>query len=264
MPVPRIRQPAVAGLFYPADAATLRSQLDSLLGTAASGEPAPKALIVPHAGYIYSGPVAASAYLRLVPIRHKIERVLLLGPSHRVGFSGLAACSAEFFATPLGLVRVDQTARDELLAMPQVHMRDDAHRDEHSLEVQLPFLQSVLGTDFGLIPLVVGEADAAQVAEVIERLWGGPETFILISSDLSHYHDYATASRLDAATSKAIERLDPQPIDYGQACGRNPVNGLLLAARAHRLRANTLDLRNSGDTAGGRERVVGYGAYAFS
>ncbi|MGD2075219.1 MAG: AmmeMemoRadiSam system protein B [Gammaproteobacteria bacterium] len=261
----QIRQPAVAGLFYPDDPMLLEQQVDSLLAAkAAPAGPGPKALIVPHAGYVYSGPVAASAYLRLAPVREQIERVVLLGPAHRVPFTGLAATSADYFATPLGLVRIDHAAMQPVLALPQVRVLDQAHQEEHSLEVQLPFLQRALRKDFGLIPLVVGDAEPDEVAEVIERLWDGPETLVLISSDLSHYHDYATARRLDTATSQAIEQLEPQAIGYHQACGRTPVNGLLLAARGHRLRASTLDLRSSGDTAGGRDRVVGYGAYAFS
>jgi AmmeMemoRadiSam system protein B len=180
-----------------------------------------------------------------------------------VGFRGLAASSAEYFSTPLGLVRIDQQAMDEILLLPQVRVFDDAHLEEHSLEVQLPFLQTVLRKDFGLVPLVVGETEANEVAEVIEKLWGGPETLLVISSDLSHYQDYDTARRLDSATSAAIEQLNPHELDYQQACGRNPVSGLLVAARHHHLQAKTLDLRNSGDTAGSRDRVVGYGAYVF-
>lgn len=258
------REPAVAGMFYPDDPVLLQRQLDDLLDRDIPAGPAPKALIVPHAGYIYSGSIAASAYLQLLPVREQIRRVALLGPAHRVGFRGLAATSARYFATPLGLVRIDQSAIDDLLSLPQVHVNDEAHREEHSLEVQLPFLQTVLKKDFSLVPLVVGEAGADEVAEVLERLWDGPETLLLISSDLSHYLDYATAQRLDRATSAAIEQLDPQAIDYQQACGRNPVSGLLVAARRHGLHATTLDLRNSGDTAGSRDRVVGYGAYAFA
>ncbi len=258
----QIREPAVAGLFYPDDPALLQQQVSGLLAQESSSEPPPKALIVPHAGYIYSGPVAASGYARLVPARSRIHRVVLLGPAHRVPLTGLAASSARYFATPLGLVPVDQEAQEPVLLLPQVRVFDDAHRDEHSLEVQLPFLQTVLD-GFTLVPLVVGDADAAEVAEVLEMLWDDDETLIVISSDLSHYHDYDTARAIDTATSHAIEQLHPEAIHYEQACGRNPVNGLLLAARHHRLRAETLDLRNSGDTAGSRDRVVGYGAYAF-
>lgn len=263
--MPHIREPAVAGLFYPDDPVLLQEQVERLLTADTAVATRPKALIVPHAGYIYSGPVAASAYAQLLPLRDRIQRVVLLGPSHRVAFTGLAASSARYFSTPLGLIQVDQQAMvDDILLLPQVRVLDEAHREEHSLEVQLPFLQTVLGADFTLIPLVVGETEAEEVAEVIDKLWGGPETLLVISSDLSHYHDYTTARRLDSATSQAIEQLNPLAIDYHQACGRNPVNGLLLAARQHHLNATILDVRNSGDTAGTRDRVVGYGAYAFS
>lgn len=259
----QIREPAVAGLFYPDDPQQLQQQLESYLHAVKPAQRHPKALIVPHAGYVYSGPVAASAYRLLSARRDEITRVVLLGPSHRVAFSGIAATAMAYFSTPLGLVKIDQQAVQSLLALPQVRIIEQAHRDEHCLEVQLPFLQTVLGDAFGLVPLVVGDADGDSVAEVIEALWGGPETLILISSDLSHYHDYRSAQHLDSATSQAIEQLDPQAIDYEQACGRIPVSGLLVAARHHRLHATTLDQRNSGDTAGGRDRVVGYGAYAF-
>ncbi len=259
----QIREPAVAGMFYPDDPLLLQQQMEGYLDEAESSDAIPKALIVPHAGYVYSGPVAASAYRQLASARGKIKRVILLGPAHRVGFRGLAASSAQYFDTPLGLIPLDQDALDAILMLPQVHVLDEAHREEHSLEVQLPFLQQVLGNQFKLLPLVVGEADGPEVSEVIDTLWGGGETLILISSDLSHYEDYNTARRLDQATSQAITQLNPEAIDYHQACGRNPVSGLLLSARRHHLKASLLDLRNSGDTAGGRDRVVGYGAYAF-
>ncbi|MCC6207660.1 MAG: AmmeMemoRadiSam system protein B [Gammaproteobacteria bacterium] len=261
--MPIVRPPAVAGLFYPADAFALRAQVHALLAAARPAvDSAPKAVIAPHAGYIYSGPVAATLYARLAPARDRIRRVVLLGPAHRIAFSGLALSSATAFTTPLGDVPLDTAACARLLSLPQVRILDEAHRAEHSLEVQLPFLQEVL-TEFTLVPLVVGDTTSEKVSEVIETLWGGDETLIMISSDLSHYHDYATARRLDAATSRAIEALRPQDIQLEDACGRNPVNGLLLSARRHGLHAHTLDLRNSGDTAGPRDRVVGYGAYAF-
>lgn len=259
----QIREPAVAGLFYPDDPRQLQQQLEYFMGAERAAPDHPKALIVPHAGYVYSGSVAASAYRTLAGMHGRITRVLLLGPAHRVAFSGLAATGMTHFSTPLGLVRIDRNAVQSLLTLPQVRIIEEAHREEHSLEVQLPFLQTLLGEEFSLVPLVVGDADGASVAEVIETLWGGEETLIVISSDLSHYHDYATAQRLDSATSRAIEQLDADAIDFDQACGRNPVSGLLLAARRHHLHAATLDQRNSGDTAGGRDRVVGYGAYAF-
>lgn len=260
--MPQIREPAVAGLFYPDDPLQLQQQLKSLLTAEPGVDTQPKALVVPHAGYIYSGPIAATAYARLIPFAERIRRVVLLGPAHRMGFRGLAASSAEYFATPLGTVRIDQQAMDQILVLPQVRVLDEAHREEHSLEVQLPFLQVIL-EDFSLIPLLVGEADAAEVADVLETLWGGPETLLLISSDLSHYLDYTSARHLDSVTSQAIEQLNPRAIDPHQACGRNPINGLLMAARHHHLDVKILDVRNSGDTAGSRDRVVGYGAYGF-
>lgn len=259
----QIREAAVAGLFYPDDPLLLQQQVDQLLAGESPTLDHPKALIVPHAGYIYSGPSAASAYAQLLPLRDRIKRVVLLGPAHRIGFSGLAASSAQYFATPLGVIPVDQAGLDTVLMLPQLHIRDDAHREEHSLEVQLPFLQTVLG-HFKLIPLLAGDASAEEVAQVLEILWGNDDTLLVISSDLSHYHDYDTARVLDAATSRAIEQLRPDDIQYDQACGRIPVNGLLVAARHHHLKAVTLDLRNSGDTAGPRDRVVGYGAYGFN
>lgn len=261
--MPQIREPAVAGLFYPDDPLLLQQQLKSLLTAEPDVASQPKALVVPHAGYVYSGPIAATAYAQLIPYAERIRRVVLLGPAHRMGFRGLAASSAEYFATPLGTVRIDQQAMDQILVLPQVRVLDEAHREEHSLEVQLPFLQVILEQDFSLIPLLVGEADAGEVADVLETLWGGPETLLLISSDLSHYLDYTSARRMDSATSQAIEQLNPQAIDLHQACGRNPINGLLMAARHHHLDVKILDVRNSGDTAGSRDRVVGYGAYGF-
>ncbi len=263
-----VRQPAVAGTFYPGDARELDAAVDGYLaavepqGLTPEG-PAPKALIAPHAGYIYSGPVAASAYARLAPARETVERVVLLGPAHRVLFGGIAASGATAFATPLGPVPVDVEAVQRICALPRVTVVDEAHRLEHSLEVQLPFLQRVLG-DFSVVPLVVGDAKADEVAEVLEELWGGPATAIVISSDLSHYHDYQTARRLDAATCRAIEQLRPDDIGHDQACGRLPIVGLLRVARARGLQATTVDLRSSGDTAGPRHEVVGYGAWVFA
>jgi len=257
-----VREPAVAGMFYPDDPVLLRRMIRDFLGEAHTAEPAPKALIAPHAGYVYSGPIAASAYARLANARGRIHRVILLGPAHRVAFRGLAVSSAEEFLTPLGPVAIDREAIARITGLPQVRLLDQAHALEHSLEVHLPFLQEVLD-EFTLVPLVVGEASAEDVDEVLELLWGGPETAIVISSDLSHYHDYDTARAMDARTSKAIEALREQDLEYDMACGRNPVSGLLAAARKHGLHAHTIDLRNSGDTAGPRDQVVGYGAYVF-
>ncbi len=258
-----IRLPAAAGRFYPSDAKKLRTAVTELLNGATSDPgPAPKALIVPHAGYPYSGPIAARAYARLQPGRGLIKRIVLIGPSHFVELRGLATSSAETFETPLGSVPLDREGIAVATALPQVQILDEAHRHEHSLEVQLPFLQVLLG-EFTLVPLVAGETTQGEVADVIEALWGGPETCVIISSDLSHYLDPESAQRLDGATAKAIERLDPLGIGEDQACGRVPILGLLQAATAQHLRAHTVDLRNSGDTGGPRSQVVGYGAFVF-
>lgn len=262
-----VRPPAVAGSFYPARARALRGvirqYLDEARTSLAPSRPAPKALIVPHAGYMYSGPVAANAFVQLERSPDIIERVVLLGPSHHVPFHGLALPSHTAFETPLGAVPIDESARREVLTLPFVHILDDAHHWEHSLEVQLPFLQEVLGT-FSVLPIAIGRASPEQVTEVLEALWGGDETAIVISSDLSHYYDYETAKRMDTATGKAIEALDSDSIADEDACGRIGVQGLLGAARRHSLAGRTLDLRSSGDTAGGRDEVVGYGAWAFT
>lgn len=265
-----IREPAVAGRFYPADRNELGMMVRRFLDVAGrqlsksvfSPGPVPKAIIVPHAGYAYSGPVAASAYAFLQGARGSVRRVVLLGTAHGFPFSGLATSGAEAFETPMGRVPVDREAIQEILSLPQVLVFDEAHAREHSLEVQLPFLQETLGS-FALVPLAVGEASPGEVEEVLGRLWGGPETLIVVSSDLSHYHDDETARRMDQATSHAIEALEPQKISEDQACGRNAINGLLTAARHHGLKARTVDLRNSSDTAGLRDEVVGYGAYVL-
>lgn len=257
-----VRPPAVAGTFYPADPVTLRREVRQLLDHAERIAARPKAIIAPHAGYVYSGPVAATAYAPMRDLAGVVQTVVLMGPSHRVGFRGIAYGSADAYETPLGRVTVDRAALQKIADLPWVGLLDQAHALEHSLEVQLPFLQEVLG-EFRLVPLVAGAATPEQVSEVLERLWGGPETLIVISSDLSHYLEYAAAQRLDRATSAAIEALQPESIGEEQACGRVPVRGLLRSARQRGLRARTLDLRNSGDTAGGRDRVVGYGAYVF-
>lgn len=258
----KVREPAVAGTFYPENKEELRRSVTAYLAGAEGTGPVPKALIAPHAGYIYSGPVAASAYTYLATAREKVSRVVLLGPAHWVAFSGLAASSAEAFLSPLGAVPVDLHAVQQALQLPFVSLFDAAHAREHSLEVHLPFLQEVLGK-FSLVPLVVGVALPEEVAQVLELLWDGAETVIVISSDLSHYYDYETARRLDQATSRAIEQLRWQDIHPEQMCGYYPVRGFLYAARQHQLLAKAVDVRNSGDTAGPRDEVVGYGAYIF-
>ena len=256
------RPAAVADMFYTGNPVQLQAEVQSMLAQASVTVSMPKAIIVPHAGYIYSGPIAASAFAQLIPAKDKIHRVVLLGPCHRVALSGLATSSADFFETPLGLIPIDRELSKQLLQFPQVHEFDQTHAQEHSLEVQLPFLQQTLNK-FTLLPLVVGDASSTDVHEVLEAVWGGDETLIVISSDLSHYHDYNTAQQMDSATCQAIENLDSDHIHHEQACGRNPVLGLLLSARKHNLKVTTLDLRNSGDTAGSKDKVVGYGAWAF-
>jgi MEMO1 family protein len=257
------RPAAVAGMFYPGTAAQLAVAVHDYLDERPASGPAalPKALIVPHAGYVYSGPVAASAYRRLAAGRSVVRRVVLLGPVHRVPVRGLAVPSAKAFATPLGAVALDHDAVEIARELPQVRVSEAAHALEHSLEVQLPFLQTVLD-DFAIVPFAVGDATAEEVAEVVERLWGGPETLIVVSSDLSHYHPYASAKMIDHGTAAAIVALNPS-LDHGQACGATPINGFALCARRHELQVELLDLRNSGDTAGDKSRVVGYAAFAF-
>lgn len=259
------RPPAVAGFFYPGDAGQLSRAVDGYLAEAgeACGALPPKAIIVPHAGYVYSAPVAAPAFAALRSAAGRIRRVVMLGPAHRIAVRGVAAPRSTAFRTPLGDVPIDRAAIEAIAPLSQVELRDDAHRDEHCLEVQLPFLQKILG-DFMLVPLLVGRATPGEIAEVLERLWGGPETLIAISSDLSHYHDYATAQRMDRRAAEAIESLDLGGLAEDQACGRLPILGLLTAARAHGLAVERLDLRNSGDTAGPRDRVVGYGAWKLT
>jgi hypothetical protein len=262
-----VRQAAVAGAFYPRDAAELaadaRRYLEQAAPASGTDRVAPKALIVPHAGYVYSAAVAATAYARLAGIRDIVRRVVLLGPAHYVPIQGLAASSASSFATPLGEVPVDQRAIESLHDLPEVAVRDDAHRPEHCLEVQLPFLQIILN-DFAIVPLLVGAATYGEVRAVIDRLWDGRETLFVISSDLSHYYPYETARRLDAETAASIVALEAEAIGDEQACGRVPIGGLLLAARDHGLHGVVTDLRTSGDTAGSRSRVVGYGSFLFT
>ncbi len=258
-----VRQAAVAGAFYPGNPRQLEADIRGYLAEAGPAKgPAPKAIIAPHAGYVYSGPVAAKAYATIAAAGDSIKRVILLGPCHRVPVKGLAASGAEAFATPLGEVPLDRAVIDKALALPQVEIHDDAHDQEHSLEVHLPFLQVLLG-DFTLVPLVVGEASPGQTAEVLELLWGGPETLIVVSTDLSHYLDYDAARRMDVVTCRAIEQLEPDKIGRDQACGGKPVAGLLALAKRRGLKVSTLDLRNSGDTAGARDQVVGYGSWAL-
>lgn len=251
----------MAGLFYPGSAEQLGATLDALLAGVPARAQRPRALIVPHAGYQYSGPVAAQAYGSLGSAARSLRRVVLLGPSHREWFRGLALPAAQGFATPLGVVRIDEQAANRLRQLPAVVVSDVPHRLEHSIEVQLPFLQR-LAPEAQIVPIVSGDASPAEVAAVIEALWGGSDTLILVSSDLSHYHPYAIARTLDSATADAI-LAGRDTLSGDEACGCVVVNGLAHAVRRTRLHGELLDLRNSGDTAGDRQRVVGYGAFGF-
>ncbi len=265
-----VRPPAVAGMFYPRDPKELKASVGHYLAEAAgSGQadgqpdgPAPKAIIAPHAGYIYSGFTAACAYSRLVPGADKIKRVVMMGPCHRVAVNGIALPEADAFATPLGAIPIDADAVGKISRLPFVQVFDATHKDDHCLEVHLPFLQSLLG-EFTIVPMIVGQAATEQVAEVLEILWGGPETLILVSSDLSHYLPYDRAKQTDSRAGTAIEALDPLSLEDHQACGRHSIKGLLTVARQKGLAARTVDMRNSGDTAGPRDRVVGYGSWIF-
>lgn len=257
----RIRPPAVAGLFYPLERDELEQAIRNYLEQAHVDIPPPKAVIAPHAGYIYSGPIAAEVYASLKPVRQRIQKVVLLGPAHRVYLEGIALPDATSFATPLGNIEIDRELVQKVSRYPQVSVMDSAHAQEHSLEVHLPFLQFVLD-DFTLLPLVVGEVRQEQVSEVLSAVWGGAETLIVISSDLSHYHEYEAARKIDAATSDAIKNYRLDAIGPNQACGCRPMRGLLNLARQQDMEINILDVRNSGDTAGPHDQVVGYGAYS--
>ena len=262
----QVRPPAVAGTFYPGDetqlAAAVRGYLEEAAGAmgADSRPPAPKAIIVPHAGYVYSAPVAARAFTAVRGLAGQVSRVVLLGPAHFVNFRGIAAPAAASFETPLGALAVDRAAIEAVADMPEVVLSDAPHAREHSLEVQLPFIREVLG-EVSLVPLAVGDVESEAVSRVLDRLWGGPETLVVVSSDLSHYHAYAAAQRMDAITAAAIEALDGARLGPEDACGYCGVAGLLSAARRRGLAVERLDLRNSGDTAGPRDQVVGYGAW---
>jgi len=256
------RPPAVAGQFYPDDPGELHRMVSALLECVPGEHTPPKALIAPHAGYIYSGPIAATAYACLSPVHDRVQRVILLGPAHRVYLRGMALSHYDAFSTPLGAIEVDHELITRVTGLPMVELQEEAHRLEHSLEVQLPFLQTVLD-DFTLLPLVVGDTPPEAVAEVLCSVWGGDETLIVVSSDLSHYLDYTTAVQTDRHTAAAIEAMRLEDIGPGDACGCMPMRGLLYEARRRHMQVETLDLRNSGDTAGSRDSVVGYGAYVI-
>ncbi len=266
-----IRPPAVAGRFYPADAQVLRGQVrgfvegaarGSRVRTEGPGQPGPRAIIGPHAGYVYSGPIAGAAYAAIAQLRGKIDRVILLGPAHTVAMTGMAVPSHGGFATPLGVVPVDSEMVAKAAALPFVRVNDQAHQYEHGLEVHLPFLQETLGF-FALLPVVTGDCAADDVATLLATLWCDDQTLVVVSSDLSHYHAYDEAKAMDRATADAIERLEPYAIGSDQACGQRAIQGLLIEAGKRAMKPTTLDLRSSGDTAGSKDRVVGYGAWVM-
>jgi AmmeMemoRadiSam system protein B/AmmeMemoRadiSam system protein A len=265
-----IRPPAVAGTFYPADADILRREIDGLMDAAVHSDATqktatPKAIIVPHAGLTFSGSLAALGFATMRAFKGQIKRILILGPAHRMAFQGIALAKADGFATPLGTMRCDLLALQTALSLPQVQMLDDAHKLEHGLEIELPFIQRLFGenADIGIVPLLVSRCNPRQVGELIEKLWGGPETLIVISSDLSHFHDYDTAKRMDANTRRMIENFDAENIGSDDACGALPVAGMLLCARSRNMRIETLGMHNSGDVTDDKSRVVGYGAWAL-
>lgn len=265
-----IRPPAVAGTFYSADADILRSEIDGLIDAALHSDvmqetATPKAIIVPHAGLMFSGAIAALGFATVRALKDRIKRILIVGPAHRMAFQGIALAKADGFATPLGTMRCDLPALQTALALPQVQILDDAHKQEHGLEIELPFIQRLFGetADIGIVPLLVSRCSPRQVNEVIEKLWGGPETLIVISSDLSHFHDYDTAKRMDSRTRTMIEQFDAESIGSDDACGALPVAGMLISARNRKMTIKTLGMRNSGDVTGEKSRVVGYGAWAI-
>lgn len=259
---PVTRPPAVAGRFYAGDASQLAADVERLLAAASPCAGVPKGIIAPHAGYVYSGPVAATAYACLRARAHEIRKVVLLGPAHRVYLSGLALPASDRFATPLGEVPIDAELATRVLSLPFVERSREAHALEHSLEVHVPFLQRLL-PDFSLLPLVVGDTQPSEVAAVLELCWGGPETALVISSDLSHFHDYAEATQLDRATADWITHAAAPGLDPRRACGARCIDGLIAYGSRHPLDIELLDLRNSGDTAGPRREVVGYGSFAI-
>jgi len=263
-----IRPAAIAGTFYPADANELRTTIANLMASAATHAPresAPKAIIVPHAGLVFSGAIAADGFATLLPATRTIKRLVIIGPAHRMAFQGIAVADATAFATPLGNVAVDEAAINSVLTLPQVQRLNAAHVQEHGLEIELPFIQHIFDNqpDVTIVPLLVSRCAAHQVEEVVEKLWGGPETLIVISSDLSHFHDDATARQMDDRTRQLIENFRAEELGFDDACGCLPIVGLLRAARKRGMDVKTLSLQNSSIASGDTSRVVGYGAWAF-
>jgi AmmeMemoRadiSam system protein B len=262
-----IRHAAVAGQFYSDDPDELAHNVDSYIhsGLADVNANSLHGLIVPHAGYIYSGPVAGVAYWVLQKARSRIRTVVLAGPSHRVFLEGIGASLAAEWHTPLGPVAIAQDETSKLLhEFSAVNVRDDAHAPEHSLEVQLPFLQRVLDPDWQLLPLVVGHVDSNVMAEVLEPYLTRPDVVVIVSTDLSHYLTYDDARERDNRTAWNIIERNPDHIFDDDACGAYPLRGALVAAKEGDCNIELLALANSGDTQGSRDRVVGYGAFAIT
>jgi AmmeMemoRadiSam system protein B len=254
----------VAGFFYPDDPEQLRAMVRGFLeGVEVTGDP-PKALIAPHAGYRYSGRTAGKAWAEVAPARGRITRVVLAGPAHRVPLRAIGVPSVDRLDTPLGPVTVDAAGRDVVLGLPGVVVSDDAHAEEHSLEVHLPFMVEALGPDVTVLPLVVGFVSPDVVADVLDEVWGGDETLVVASTDLSHYHDDVTAKRIDADTVEHVLAGRVEAITHDRACGAGPLCGLLVAARRHGVSPRLLEVCTSADTAGSPDRVVGYGAFAVA
>ncbi len=255
-----VRPAAVSGSFYEADAIRLQQHIASLMRDAHHNATyLPQALIVPHAGYVYSGATAAQAYRAVTPLADDIERIVLFGPAHRVSLQGMAVPSVDAFSTPLGNVPLDRESIARISTLPGVSVSDEAHRLEHSLEVQLPFLQTVF-KEFSLVPIVVGHCDPQVVAAIMDTLWGGPETLLVVSTDLSHFHSYADAVQLDTLTCQRLRARDSS-LDGQDACGAYALNGLMSTRHCQSLQIELLQRCNSGDTAGSKDRVVGYGAF---
>lgn len=257
----KIKKPAVAGAFYPDEPDILNNMVEHLFDAITWAGSSPKAIIAPHAGYIYSGIAAACAYqcLEMMPY---IKNIILVGPSHYIAFNGVAYSDYDTFITPLGELFVNTNLIQQIAKLPATQHFNDAFSREHCLEVQFPFLQKKLN-EFTIVPLLVSGANKQTVASVLEALWGDKETLVIISSDLSHYHDYLTAQQLDSETSQAIVNLDADNIKEDSACGRIAIRGLLHLAKQKKMQAKKILQINSGDTAGDKQRVVGYGAYHF-
>jgi MEMO1 family protein len=257
-----VRSPAVAGMFYPSQPDALIRVVNAAVAASTADQVPAKAIVAPHAGYAYSGAIAGSAYRSVAHLGDTVTRVVLIGPSHRMAFEGIVAPSATGLETPLGTVAIDLAAVTRALALPGVRIFDAAFDGEHALEVELPFILTLFPRA-SVVPFLTGDASVGAVERLLEELWGGPETLVVVSSDLSHFLDYESAQKIDLGTSQAIEKISPGKIDGTGACGHRALAGLIARAAKLDLRATTRDRRNSGDTNGPRDRVVGYGAYTF-